>query len=240
MAGFKHGKALRAAHGKMRLSAAISSTDVEDTADTDEVTVVEDTSKVFVVGVPGLEASAEGFLDSSGAAGSDYQHLKDEFGAEAGQPVTWGFLGLDVGAPTVLSVPLNTGLSISGSRDAAVGFSLSMQGSGGTDYGVALHDGQETASGNAASHDAGAASGNGGVGHLHVVAADGTSPTADVVIQHSADGSTWVDLVTFTQATGRTAERKAVSGTVEQFLRAKWTLGGTSPSFTFVVAFARR
>lgn len=77
---------------------------------------------------------------------------------------------------------------------------------------------------------------------LVVSAASGTTPTLDVVIQHSLDGVNWFNLITFTQATGATSEYKAVSEAqgstvtvVGDRLRARYTIGGTSPSFTFSV-----
>lgn len=80
---------------------------------------------------------------------------------------------------------------------------------------------------------------------LVVSARSGTNPTLDVVIQTSLDGgTTWFDLITFTQATAATSERKTLADEFEggadakaigDRLRAKWTLGGTNPSFTFSV-----
>ena len=70
----------------------------------------------------------------------------------------------------------------------------------------------------------------------------GTNPTLDVIIQHSPDGTNWFDLITFTQLTAAGQEYKTLSETqgttVQAFsgrLRAKYTLGGTTPSFTFNV-----
>jgi len=94
-----------------------------------------------------------------------------------------------------------------------------------------------TGTGSAQNNDASTASG--GAGTLQVTTVTGTSPTADVKIRDSADNITYADLITFTQATGRTAERKTVSGTVNQYLKATYTIGGTSPDFTMVVGFAR-
>lgn len=96
-----------------------------------------------------------------------------------------------------------------------------------------------TATGTGSATNHGSATSGGGAGTVQVTAVDGTSPTADVKIRHSADDSTYADLITFTQATARTAERKTVSGTVNQYLKVSYTIGGTSPDFTLVVGFAR-
>lgn len=76
---------------------------------------------------------------------------------------------------------------------------------------------------------------------LVVSAASGTSPTLDVVLQHSIDGgTTWFTLMTFAQKTVAGNELKAEAdvegGTAELFgdaLRVASTIGGTTPSFTY-------
>lgn len=79
----------------------------------------------------------------------------------------------------------------------------------------------------------------GAAGVLQVTTVTGTSPTLDVKLRDSADNITYADLITFTQATGRTAERKTVSGTVNKYVQVTYTIGGTAPNFTAVVGFAR-
>ncbi len=74
---------------------------------------------------------------------------------------------------------------------------------------------------------------------LEVTAASGTSPTLDVVIQDSLDGVNWNTIGTFAQKTG--AGQREVINVTSPFsdrIRARWTLGGTTPSFTFSVRVA--
>lgn len=65
----------------------------------------------------------------------------------------------------------------------------------------------------------------------------GTTPTLDVKVQYSADGSTgWTDITgaTFTQLTA--AGRQAIRFvSPERYIRIVATIAGTSPSFTFAV-----
>lgn len=68
---------------------------------------------------------------------------------------------------------------------------------------------------------------------LDTTAVSGTTPTLDVVIQTSQDGTTWRAAHTFTQATAIGQQR--ASFTVDRFVRATWTVDGTTPSFTFAV-----
>lgn len=71
---------------------------------------------------------------------------------------------------------------------------------------------------------------------LEVTAASGTSPTLDVVIEDTLDGVNWNDVGSFTQKTA--AGRQVIDITVpfSETLRIRWTIGGTSPSFTFSLA----
>ena len=65
----------------------------------------------------------------------------------------------------------------------------------------------------------------------------GTSPTFDVVLEHSHDGTTWFNLTTFTQVTAATSELKAITGDVMKFIRYDLTAGGTTPSADIEVNF---
>lgn len=82
---------------------------------------------------------------------------------------------------------------------------------------------------------------------LDVTAASGTTPTLDVVVQDSLDGTNWNTVGTFSQKTA--ASREVINigprgdaqpaGFAWPFhprkVRIQWTIGGTTPSFTFSV-----
>jgi hypothetical protein len=123
----------------------------------------------------------------------------------------------------------------------AVSFAASWMAEGQVDVGVALRDlTAASATGNGSSVDNAASSANGAVGVLHVTANSSDGATT-VKIQHSTDNSTWADLLTFAVvgAGTKTAERVAVTGTVNRYVRATWTLAG-SASVTLAVALCRR
>lgn len=73
---------------------------------------------------------------------------------------------------------------------------------------------------------------------VNVTAASGTTPTLDITVQWSPDGgATWasadpVDSFTQITAAGNVAKRFAVKANV---YRIVYTIGGTTPSFTFSV-----
>lgn len=70
---------------------------------------------------------------------------------------------------------------------------------------------------------------------LDVTAASGTSPTLNVVIEDTLDGTTWNAVGTFAQKTA--AGREVINATTPFAgrLRVRWTIAGTTPSFTFSV-----
>lgn len=73
---------------------------------------------------------------------------------------------------------------------------------------------------------------------LHVFTVSGTSPTLDVAVE-SDDNSgftTAVSRLSMTQATAATSELKSVAGAItDDYWRVTYTIGGTSPSFSFAV-----
>ena len=88
--------------------------------------------------------------------------------------------------------------------------------------------------------DNAASSANGGAGTLHVPT-NTVNGNTTIKIQHSANNASWADLISFTVigASTKTSELKAVSGTVNRYLRATASTAGSSGSITFMVAFAR-
>lgn len=70
---------------------------------------------------------------------------------------------------------------------------------------------------------------------LDVTAASGTTPTLNVVIEDTLDGTNWNTVGTFAQKTAAGREVINVTTPFTDRLRARWTVGGTTPSFTFSV-----
>lgn len=73
--------------------------------------------------------------------------------------------------------------------------------------------------------------------HLTVTGTPGgTSATLDVTIEDSPDGSNWASVGSFAQVTAAgTIAYRPVTPT-SRYVRASWTLGGTTPDFTFSIA----
>lgn len=70
---------------------------------------------------------------------------------------------------------------------------------------------------------------------LDVTAASGTFPTLDVVVEDSADGNAWTTLSSFARNTAVGVETIRITNPFHKFIRVKYTIGGTSPSFDFSV-----
>jgi len=131
------------------------------------------------------------------------------------------------------------------SPGAAVGemfsFSVNAEANGETIRGEISHNGTETTTGNGTGTQLGAISASQYLyATLHVTAASGTSPTLDVTIE-SDDNSGFTSATTrgtFTQATGVTSQwLTPVAGAItDDYWRAVYTIGGSGPSFTFVVS----
>lgn len=76
---------------------------------------------------------------------------------------------------------------------------------------------------------------------LDVTAASGTSPTLNVVVEDTLDGTNWNTVGTFAQRTAAGREVVNITTPFADRLRVRWTVGGTTPSFTFsVVAYYGR
>lgn len=87
--------------------------------------------------------------------------------------------------------------------------------------------------------DSGVLSGYGGAStlrlQLDVTAASGTTPTLDVVVEDTLDGTNWNTVGTFAQKTAAGREVVNVTTPFADRIRVRWTVGGTIPSFTFSV-----
>lgn len=190
--------------------------------------------------VPGLmsgQLAIRGLLD--GTSGDLYVETVGNLGNDDPILVTvFPHLGT-IGRPAFIVRADIESLDIPASLQDAVALTIDAMPDDGVDLGVSLHAlGAETVDGNFTAVDNAAATTNGGVGSLHVTAYSGLT-SALIKIQHSADDSTYADLISFTSVTAATSQRSAVTGTVNRYVRATVDVTGTG-SATFAVAFARR
>lgn len=106
------------------------------------------------------------------------------------------------------------------------------------EFGELLMDETITAATNGTSINNGASSSNGATVYYHVTGYD-VAETIELKTQDSANGTDWSDLDTSTlDGSARGAERREVSGTVEQYVRAVAT--PTGESFPVTISFVRK
>ena len=196
------------------------------------------------------ESQATGMRSGTLEAEGFYDHAADSVnaalsGSEAtSRVISFGFAGNTRGqACTLMAGAFGGAYSRPVTRTALTKASATWTVSGQVDdAGVLLHPlGAQTATGTTTSVDNDASRASGAVANLHVTAVSGSSPTLDVKLRHSSDNSTFADVTAgaWTQATAVTSQRISVSGTVNRYVSVTYTVGGSSPSFTFAVAMAR-
>ena len=70
---------------------------------------------------------------------------------------------------------------------------------------------------------------------LVTTAVSGTTPSMTVVVEDTLDGTNWNQLGTFTAVTAAGNQVLDVALPFADTLRIRWTITGTTPSFTFSV-----
>lgn len=207
-----------------------------------ERTALCDTSRVFIPGKQGeAPLSVSAMFDDDSTAGSYWATLTANYSGDTLFPVTVAPAGFSDASVVWLGNAYQMTHELTSGADDAVDLNLDFRVTGQTLLGQSLDDhAAVTSTSTGSAIDGTAASSNGGVAHLHVTALD-TPTTLDVTIEHSVNGSTsWATLVTFTQVTTAVASERVVVAagtTVRRYLRASYTVAGTS--YTCAVAFAR-
>jgi hypothetical protein len=235
----QHGKGTALLVDQFDLSTYLNSADWSRTADVHETTTYGKDSKTYIPGLKDGSISAEGLHET--AAGSTDPVLASALGATAGQIVSLLLQGQTQGGRAKIGRAELTGYDTSSPVSDIVSVSAEFQGDEGIWGGVVLSPlSAKTATGNGTTQDDTAATTAGWVANLHCTVVSGTTPTNTVKVQHSVDGTTWVDLGTFTAITAAGSQQLTGTGTVNRYVRAIHTIGGTTPSFTFAVTFARK
>jgi hypothetical protein len=239
---FVHGKGTVVLFNATDLSGYLKEVQANQGVDTADVTAFGTTgAKAYIVGLKDGAISAAGMFD--GASDASDSVFQAALGASAGVFSSFPD-GAALGKRGFIASVNETTYNISSPVADVVQASAEFQTTGGIDYSESLHAlSAETTTGNGTGNDNTTSSTNGGVAHLHVTANSRNGSTT-VKIQHSADNSTWADLVTFTavSTSTTTSERVVVAAgtTVNRYLRTQHTLAGSTGSITYQTSFARR
>ena len=232
---FIHGKSTKIFLNATDFSTYFTTADSTRTVDVAESTTFGSGSKTYITGDKDGTISLAGFFDATADA-----VLQPLLGGTSAL-LTIGVDGADATDLVRFGNGNFTSYGVSSPVGDIVATSLDFQSDKGIFDGSVLESATYTSTTTGTARDNAAATTNGGAGFVIITAASGTSPTAIVKIQHSADNSTYADLITFTQATGATSEIKYVAPdtTVNRYLKIVATIGGTNPSFSAIVGFGR-
>jgi hypothetical protein len=239
MPTFRHGKATAVLMNGTNMSPFLNEATTTQEMETAETTTFGDLDKTYIIGLADGTISTSGLFDST--AGASNAVLSGAIGQEDNT-----FTVLPEGATrtnrSILANGQLTSYEVSSPVADVVAISAEVQADGGLIHGVAL-TGLQSASvtGDVTAFDSAASSQNGGLFNLHVVSNDHDN-TSEFKVQHSADNSTWADLVTFTSVSASTTVGESITsnGTVNRYLRAAHTLNGAAGSVVYHISAARR
>jgi len=234
---FKHGKDTKIFVNSSNFSAYFNNADASRTADVAESTTFGSSAKSYIAGEKDGTISLTGFFDATQdgviqplLGGADFD-------------LALGIDGLDTGDSATFTKGNITSYAVSSPVGDIVATSMDVQSDEGMWNGQVLNASAFTTTGVQGSvQDNGVATSNGVGAFLIVSSVSGTSPTGAVKIQHSADNTTYADLITFTTATAATSEVKFVDSgtTINRYIRVSNTIGGSSsPTINAIVGFGR-
>ena len=234
---FIHGKDTKVFMDSTDLSSYLNSADPSRTVGVGETTTFGATgnAKTYIAGSKDASVSFSGFFDAT--ADNIIQGL---VGAND-KVALIGFDGVDATDDCMFGKGVTTNYGISSPVGDVVAVTFDLQASGFFS-GSVLENATVTATGNGTARDNASSTSNGGGAFIIATSVSGTStPTLTAKITHSADNSTYADLVSFTALTSAGAEVKEVASgtTVNRYLKVVYTVSGTNPSFNVIVGFGR-
>ena len=243
MPTFRHGKNVNVFLDEFDFSTYFNDVSASTSIDTAETSAFGTSAKTYVVGHRDGTVSLGGMFEGTASTGTD-EFFDTALGNATKTQVIVAPEGHSNGAGAIVLIADDTSYEVSSAIADIVQASAEFQSSEAVEHGVILSSGAAvTATGNGTSVDNGASTANGGAGFLSVPV-NTRNGNITVKIQHSADNSTFADLVTFTvvSSTTTTSERIVVAAgtTVNRYLRVNFTVAGSTGSATPVVAFTRR
>jgi hypothetical protein len=243
MPTFRHGKNVNVFLDQYDFSTYFNNVSASTTIDTAETSAFGTSAKSYVVGHRDGTVSLSGMFEATESVGTD-QFFATALGSATKIKLIVAPEGNSVGAGAIVLVADDTSYEVSSAIADIVQASAEFQSTDAVEHGKILSSGSAiSTTGNGTSVDNALATTNGGAGFLSVPV-NTRNGNITVKIQHSADDSTFADLVTFTvvSSTAKTSERVEVASgtTVNRYLRVNYTVAGSTGSATPVVAFTRR
>ena len=221
-------------------SAIALSATVSSTREAADVTAFADTDTTYVFGKLGGTISVSGLWSTASPAWDSF--LFDDLGTDGANVSVWPE-GAAAGNRGWAAECTGTAHPFTSSAGDFIAADATYQAESALVYARSYwqQTSGTTTSDNSAEYQDGAINASQvGVGFLQVFSAGGSSPTLDIKIQSDSaqNMASATDRITFTRATGATVERKTVAGAVtDDWWRVNITAGGSSPAFTYIVAF---
>jgi hypothetical protein len=243
MPTFRHGKNVNIFLDEFDFSTYFNSVSASTSIDTAETSAFGTSAKTYVVGHRDGTVSLSGMFEGTASTGTD-EFFDNALGNATKAQVIVAPEGHSIGAGAIMLIADDTSYEVSSAIADIVQASAEFQSTDAVEHGKILSSGSAvTTTGNGTGVDNTTSSLNGGAGFLSVPV-NTRNGNITVKIQHSADNSTFADLVTFTvvSSTTATSERIVVASgtTINRYLRVNYTVAGSSGSATPVVAFTRR
>jgi hypothetical protein len=242
MPTFRHGKNAVVLIGGSDFSAYFKEATVSASIETAETTTFgSGGAKTYITGLKDATASLSGMFEGS-ATGTDAA-VASALSSDAIQIITLGPEGAAAGRRSISMSTIQTKYEISAPVADVVSISAELQAEqDGMENGYFVANATSvSATGNSSSLDNTVSTTNGGVANLHVTA-NTRNGSITFKVQHSSDNSTWADLATFnaTLTTITEAQRVEFTGTVNRYVRAYYTVAGSTGAATYTLAIARR
>lgn len=238
---FSHGSIAKMWFGGFSIAPYLTGISMSYKMGTFESTPFGEIHSTFAPGIEETGMSVEGFydIDTVNPSSTLEKHLNDH--RRDILPITYfpGF-STSVGDPAYMLRGRTKNYKVETSVSDAAGFEVDLIVSSVLSRGIVLKpDSLEVTSGNSVAYDSGATR-KGMKALLSVSIVGGVTPELMVTLQHSADNMTWSDLFEFQPVQSISAEFLQNQNLVsERYIRVAWTMGGTSPSFTFNVAMSQ-
>lgn len=202
-------------------------------------TVFTNTAENAAVGLWMPKCSAQGFVNFG--TGNVHEALRANLGL-ADVPVTVSPESGAAGEVAVFMNALEAVYNLGDKVDTMLPFSVEAEGRGTPAIAgrIFVAAGNKTATGTSGVIQLGAVSSAQRVyAVMHVLSASGTTPTLDVTVKSAAlvGFGTPTTRLTFAQKTAAGYEFLSAAGAItDQFWRVDYTIGGTTPTFSFVVS----
>lgn len=238
---FRHGKNSAVLVDKYNISSYLNEVSSSQSIETADTSTFGTNAKTYLTGQNDATISFSGLYD--GATNAIAEIFESIIDNDSTPPITIAADGgLTVGNKAVLAQAKQTSYEVSAPVSDVVSLSGEFQVTGGMRGGVLLAAAtSHSATTNGSSVDNTASTALGARANLHVTANTRTDTTV-IKVQHSADNSTWADLITFTTvgATTLTSQTATATGTINRYLRATTTIAAGTGSITYTISLSRR